>query len=150
METGYYSSPVGRLKIQVENNALIGLRLCDCEETGIPSFHPVIRQTSAQLDEYFGGKRRSFDLPLATQGTLFQQQVWNVLQQIPYGKTISYAQLAERVGHPKACRAVGTANGKNPIAIIIPCHRVINANGQLGGYAYGLEMKKYLLNLEQK
>jgi methylated-DNA-[protein]-cysteine S-methyltransferase len=150
METGYYSSPIGRLKIQVEDNALIGLQLCDGEETSLHSSHPVVRQTCIQLDEYFAGKRRSFDLPLAPQGTPFQQQVWKALQDIPYGETISYAQLAQSVGHPKACRAVGSANGKNPMAIIIPCHRVINANGKLGGYAYGLEIKKQLLDREQK
>ena len=150
MDIRYYASPIGRLKIQVEDNALIGLHLCKEEETGDSSSHPVVVQTAIQLDEYFAGTRRSFHLPLAPQGTPFQQEVWNALQHIPYGKTISYAQLAETVGRPKACRAVGTANGKNPIAIIIPCHRVINANGQLGGYAYGLEIKKHLLDLEQK
>ena len=150
METGYYASPIGRLKIEVEGNALIGLELGDWEETGGHSSHSVVRQTCMQLDEYFAGKRRTFDLPLAPQGTPFQQQVWKALQDIPYGKTISYAQLAQSVGRPKACRAVGSANGKNPIAILIPCHRVINANGKLGGYAYGLTVKKQLLDLEQK
>jgi methylated-DNA-[protein]-cysteine S-methyltransferase len=110
----------------------------------------IIQQTCKQLDEYFAGKRKIFDLPLSPVGTPFQQKVWKALQQIPYGETISYAQLAQSVDNPKACRAVGSANGKNPVAIIIPCHRVINTGGKLGGYAYGLEIKKQLLDLEQK
>jgi methylated-DNA-[protein]-cysteine S-methyltransferase len=101
-----------------------------------------------QLDEYFEGKRESFDIRLAPQGTAFQQSVWQALQLIPFGHTWSYAGLAEHIGNPKAVRAVGTANGANPISIIIPCHRVIGSNGTLTGYGGGLERKQVLLQLE--
>ncbi|VVO41413.1 methylated-DNA--[protein]-cysteine S-methyltransferase [Pseudomonas fluorescens] len=101
-----------------------------------------------QLDEYFEGKRERFDVRLAPQGTAFQQRVWQALQEIPFGHTWSYAGLAEHIGNPKAVRAVGTANGANPISIIIPCHRVIGSNGTLTGYGGGLERKQALLQLE--
>ncbi|VVO25389.1 methylated-DNA--[protein]-cysteine S-methyltransferase [Pseudomonas fluorescens] len=101
-----------------------------------------------QLDEYFEGKRECFDVPLAPQGTAFQQRVWQALLEIPFGHTWSYARLAEHIGNPKAVRAVGTANGANPISIIIPCHRVIGSNGTLTGYGGGLERKQALLQLE--
>jgi len=151
--TYYYQSPVGCLKLTATNETLTGLQFvkensCECESK-VPS-HPVIGQVCNQLDEYFAGKRKGFELPLNLAGTPFQQRVWSELLQISYGKTISYAQLAQSAGNPKACRAVGSANGKNPVAIIVPCHRVINADGKLGGYAYGLEVKKRLLDLEQK
>jgi len=113
------------------------------------SANPLIRATCIQLDEYFAGKRRIFELPLSPEGTPFQQTVWKRLQEIPYGQTISYAQLAKAVGNPKACRAVGSANGKNPIPIIIPCHRVIASDGSLGGFSSGLENKIQLLALEK-
>ena len=100
-----------------------------------------------QLDEYFAGKRRRFDLPLAPAGTDFQRRVWRALLEIPYGEAISYGELARRVGKPRAARAVGAANGANPIAIIIPCHRVVGASG-IGGYAGGLNIKRHLLSLE--
>jgi methylated-DNA-[protein]-cysteine S-methyltransferase len=102
-----------------------------------------------QLNEFFAGKRRDFDLPLAPQGTDFQKRVWAELIRIPYGETISYAELARRVGSDGAARAVGRANATNPIAIIVPCHRVIGANGSLTGYAYGMEMKRGLLDFER-
>lgn len=102
-----------------------------------------------QLDEYFQGKRRTFDLPLAPRGTEFQQRVWAALLKIPYGATRSYAQQAALIGSPKAMRAVGLANGRNPIAVIIPCHRVIGANGNLTGYGGGMARKRLLLDLEQ-
>jgi len=109
---------------------------------------PLIKKTAAQLEEYFAGKRKAFDLPLNPQGTEFQKKVWKALQEIPYGKTVSYKDIAEKIGSPKASRAVGGANNKNPISIIIPCHRVIGANGALVGYAGGLDMKRELLELE--
>ena len=104
----------------------------------------------SQLNEYFAGTRKSFDLPLKFDGTEFQNRVWRELQNIPYGKTISYKELAEKTGNIKACRAVGMANNKNPLPIIIPCHRVVGSNGKLTGYAGGLEVKKFLLELEQE
>ncbi len=149
MNIDYYQSPLGLLEIKVNENALVGLRFCERKRKLIQAAHPIIQQTRNQLSEYFEGKRNSFDIPLFLEGTDFQKKVWNALLQIQYGETISYAQLAEKVNNPKACRAVGSANGKNPIAIIIPCHRVIAANKKLGGYAYGLEIKKGLLDLEQ-
>jgi methylated-DNA-[protein]-cysteine S-methyltransferase len=148
----YYSSPIGCLEIQANDTALTGLRLVKSEQPAANSQEAAsgfIQQTCKQLDEYFAGKRKVFELPLAPRGTAFQEKVWEELQRIPYGKTISYKQLAQTAGNPKACRAAGSANGKNPIAIIIPCHRVINANGGLGGYAYGLAIKKQLLDLER-
>lgn len=108
----------------------------------------VLAETRRQLDEYFAGDRRSFDLPLAPRGTVFQVQVWNTLATIPYGETISYAQLASRVGKPTAMRAVGAANGRNPLPIVLPCHRVIGADGSLTGFGGGLPTKAFLLHLE--
>ncbi len=108
-----------------------------------------LREAVRQLTAYFAGKLRSFDLPLAPRGTVFQQQVWRALQQIPYGETASYGELAKRIGNPNAVRAVGLANGANPISIIIPCHRVIGSNGSLTGYGGGLPIKRALLALEQ-
>jgi methylated-DNA-[protein]-cysteine S-methyltransferase len=104
---------------------------------------------AAELEEYFAGKRRQFSIDIAPQGTSFQLSVWRSLQRVPYGKTISYGQLARQVGNPKASRAVGAANGANPVPIIIPCHRVIGASGDLTGFGGGLEVKKYLLELEK-
>jgi methylated-DNA-[protein]-cysteine S-methyltransferase len=110
---------------------------------------PLIKKAAGQLEEYFEGKRKKFDLPLALHGTDFQVTVWKALQKIPYGKTISYGELAAMIGNPKACRAVGMANNRNPIPIIIPCHRVIGKDGSLTGYAGGLEMKRTLLEIEE-
>jgi methylated-DNA-[protein]-cysteine S-methyltransferase len=108
----------------------------------------VLQATRAQLGEYFSGTRKHFDLPLAPQGTPFQQEVWHTLATIPYGQTISYAQLAQRVGKPTAMRAVGAANGRNPLPIVLPCHRVIGADGSLTGFGGGLPTKQFLLELE--
>ena len=110
--------------------------------------NPVLQATRAQLDEYFSGARKQFDLPLAPQGTPFQTEVWHMLATIPYGETISYAQLAQRVGKPTAMRAVGAANGRNPLPIVLPCHRVIGADGSLTGFGGGLPTKQFLLELE--
>lgn len=110
--------------------------------------HPLLDRARRQLEEYFAGKRRSFDLPLAPQGTPFQRQVWEALATIGYGQTLSYGQLAARVGKPAASRAVGAANGRNPLPIVLPCHRVIGANGALTGFGGGLPTKEFLLRLE--
>lgn len=109
---------------------------------------PVLKQASTQLNEYFAGKRKKFDLPLDLHGTSFQQQAWKVLCKIPYGRTLSYQEQAIKLGDAKKCRAVGGANGKNPLPIIIPCHRVITKNGKLGGFTGGLKKKQILLELE--
>ena len=110
--------------------------------------HPLLAQAHRQLDEYFAGTRNAFDLPLSPQGTDFQRKVWNTLASIPYGQTISYAQLAQRIGKPSAMRAVGAANGRNPLPIVLPCHRVIGADGSLTGFGGGLPTKQFLLQLE--
>ena len=109
---------------------------------------PVIAEAARQLGDYFAGRRKRFDLPLKPIGTNFQRAVWRALQAIPHGETISYRQLAERIGHPRAMRAVGLANGANPLAVVIPCHRVIAADGSLGGFGGGPDVKRRLLALE--
>lgn len=110
----------------------------------------LIKKTIDQLEEYFEGKRKSFDLPFEPKGTEFQKSVWNELLKIPYGETCSYGEIAKRIGNPKASRAIGMANNRNPISIIIPCHRVIGANGKLVGYGGGIDIKEKLLNLEKE
>jgi len=110
---------------------------------------PLIKKAAKQFNEYFDGNRKSFSLPLSLHGTDFQIKVWNALRKIPYGKTVSYGELAAKIGNSKACRAVGMANNRNPIPIIIPCHRVIGSDGSLTGYGGGLELKRHLLELEK-
>jgi methylated-DNA-[protein]-cysteine S-methyltransferase len=149
------NSPVGNLLLAADER---GLRLVSFEnskraasvEPDWKSDQTPFVEVVRQLQEYFGGERKEFDLPLAPQGTDFQLDVWRSLRTIPYGETISYGQLAERIGNPKAVRAVGLANGCNPIPIIIPCHRVIGSNGSLTGFGGGLSNKKKLLDLESK
>jgi len=148
MEKCHYQSPVGCLEIGASGNKITRLIFCQESDVVEQVHNPALQQCCKELDEYFAGKRKHFDVAIAFSGTSFQHKVWEELLQIPYGKTISYADLAKAAGSPKACRAVGSANGKNPIAIIIPCHRVIASNGELGGYAHGLEVKKQLLKLE--
>jgi len=111
---------------------------------------PLIKKTAKQLGEYFSGKRKNFDIPLALNGTEFQKTVWRALQTIPYGETRSYKDIAVLAGKPAAARAVGMANNRNPVSIIVPCHRVIGKNGALTGYGGGLDLKKYLLDLEKR
>lgn len=120
------------------------LEACQVEET------PLIKEAKKQLDEYFSGHRKKFDLALRPDGTDFQVDVWEALQEIPYGETKSYGEVADKIGNPKAPRAVGLANNRNPISIIIPCHRVIGKNGRLVGYGGGLHIKEFLLELEDK
>lgn len=146
--TAVYHSPFGKMQLDWEDGAVTALQLAPsgaCEEAPNELTALVFRQ----LDEYFAGTRRTFDFPCRLHGTPFQQRVWAALREIPYGETRSYKQLAEAIGQPNACRAVGMANHANPILIVIPCHRVICADGSLGGYAGGTEMKKALLRLEQ-
>ncbi|HEY3841851.1 MAG TPA: methylated-DNA--[protein]-cysteine S-methyltransferase [Acidimicrobiales bacterium] len=143
-------TPVGRLVLESDGDVLIGVWL-PTESRGPRSkgqdAPPVLKDTAIQLEEYFAGERTEFDLPLELDGTAFQRDVWNELSRIPYGVTISYGELARRVGRPKGPRAVGQANGKNPIPIIVPCHRVLASNG-IGGYGGGLTMKRALLAVE--
>lgn len=148
----YQSSPIGRLLLAGEAEGLQLLHMDDAEPFARPeAWQPATSQLDPvcrQLDEYFAGRRQRFALALAPRGTAFQQQVWQALQAIPYGTTCSYAELARRIGRPTSVRAVGTANGANPIAIIVPCHRVIGSNGSLTGFAGGLPRKAALLRLE--
>lgn len=146
----YYIYEIELYKILIASDENI-ITCVKCIETfdGVKKASALTDKAAKQLDEYFTGKRRIFDLPLNPQGTEFQKAVWNALLTVPYGETASYKQIAERIGNPKACRAVGIANNKNPIWIIIPCHRIIGAGGQLVGYGGGLEMKEKLLKLEK-
>ena len=148
METYNFSSPVGTLCIIIEDNAITGLFIDNNAELSDSCGNGLIMETVQELTEYFSGKRMLFDLPLNPAGTVFQKHVWEQLQLIPYGKTRSYGDIAKAVGNPNAARAVGRANNRNPIMIIIPCHRVIGADGALVGYGGGIEVKKFLLELE--
>ena len=151
----HYTSPVGTLKLVVSDNGLAAIlwenddpdRVRLGAMTEQPG-HPVLVETMRQLDDYFAGKRSRFDLPLDFHGTEFQKSVWAALLTIPFGETRSYAEIARQLGRPTAFRAVGAANGKNPISIVAPCHRVIGTNGALTGFAGGLEGKAFLLDLE--
>lgn len=148
----FQDSPVGLLGIAEENGAICRVFFSDGQP--LPGYAtdetPLLREAAAQLAAYFSGQRTSFDLPLALHGTAFQLSVWNALRAIPAGETRSYREIAELVGNPKACRAVGMANNRNPVAIIVPCHRVVGADGSMTGYAGGLPIKKYLLELEKR
>lgn len=140
--------------IQANPDGLLGIWFETCTTKpdnlgGRDDHHPVLLKTKRQLEEYFSGLRNEFELPIAATGTDFQQQVWHALTTIPYGETWSYQDLADAIGNPKAVRAVGMANGKNPISIVVPCHRVIGKSGKLTGYAGGIERKQRLLALEQ-
>jgi len=143
----YLDTPSGLLKIYAHDQAINAITFVDHQEEDTAA-SALTAQATLQLTEYFANTRRTFDLPLAPVGTIFQQQVWQLLCDIPYGETVSYSVIAQRLGNPKAVRAVGGANGKNPISIIVPCHRVIGANGTLTGYAGGLVRKSQLLRLE--
>lgn len=146
----YFNAPFGRLTLVESDGAITALRRASPEEPAVPEEEtPLLREAKKQLTEYFQRQRKIFTLPLSPKGTVFQRRVWDALLTIPYGETWSYLQLARAAGNPKACRAVGGANGKNPIMIIIPCHRVIAADGGLGGYTGGLHIKTALLELEQ-
>lgn len=143
----FLQSPVGIIRIEENNGFIVSVTIA--EKAGMNDSSPLLVEAINQLKEYFAGKRKVFDLPLKQNGTPFQQQAWDYLCSIPYGKTVSYKDEAIAIGSPKGFRAVGSANGKNNICIIVPCHRVLNEGGKLGGYAYGLEMKSYLLEMEK-
>ena len=149
MNTLCWRSPLGPILLEEEEGAVTGLRFCGQEVPAQGPVSPVLAQAAAQLAEYFAGQRQSFTVPLAPRGTPFQQEVWRALCAIPYGQTRSYGQLAAALGRPSAARAVGGACRRNPIWLMIPCHRVVGASGSLTGYAGGLERKKALLALEQ-
>lgn len=147
----FYESDVGRIGITEKDGRIIKVYITNdtvpkdaqlCET-------PLLKEAARQLESYFAGELKEFTLPLAPEGTEFMKKVWAALCEIPYGRTASYKEIAEKIGAPKAARAVGLANNRNPLPIFIPCHRVIGADGSLVGYAGGLEMKKKLLDLEQ-
>jgi methylated-DNA-[protein]-cysteine S-methyltransferase len=150
-------SPVGELKLVASANALVAV-LWELERPNrvklgglkLDPSHPILLETERQLSEYFAGKRTQFDLPLEPCGTEFQMKVWRALRDIPFGQTRSYLDLAKIVGSSKASRAIGASTGKNPLSIIVPCHRVVGSNGSLTGFAGGLERKAKLLDLEAK
>lgn len=151
MENGFcYQTQLGKIVLTENGSAITRLifskvlpEAVNCRET------PLLKKAVQELQEYLAGTRQRFDLPLQPEGTDFQQQVWKALQDIPYGAVCSYQDIARTIGNEKACRAVGGANNKNPISIIIPCHRVIGANGSLVGYGGGLQLKRKLLDLEK-
>ena len=147
--TKYHNSPVGFLKIQCTATHVALIHFVN--EPGLENdSNELIEKCLAQLDEYFSGKRKNFELPLAQRGSDFQQSVWNHLLTIPFGKTISYMEMSKQMGDVKAIRAIAAANGKNNIAIVVPCHRVIGSDAKLVGYAGGLWRKKWLLEHETK
>lgn len=143
----YYESPIGILEIEFETDTVLELRVVENkEDMAVDGVFP--EEVSRQLGEYFAGERYNFDLKISLKGTEFQKKVWGELQKIPYGKTKSYQEIAEAIGHTKAQRAVGLACNRNPILLIIPCHRVISKSGKLTGFACGIDSKKILLDLE--
>jgi methylated-DNA-[protein]-cysteine S-methyltransferase len=149
MYSSYISTPVGTLKLQSNKEAITAVSFWEGEIAASDNF-PLLLECKQQLEEYFAGIRKSFSIPMLLDGTTFQTKVWTALQNIPYGRTVSYMTLSKTLGDTKAIRAVGTANGRNTIAIIIPCHRVIGSNAKLTGYAGGLWRKQWLLEHEAK
>lgn len=148
----HWLSPVGCLAVRCSYTRLLGISRVEAADPALLEA-PVCElagETIRQLGEYFEGRRREFSLPVEQEGTAFEQSVWRELCNVPYGSRISYRELAERIGKPRAYRAVGNANGRNRLCIIVPCHRIIRSDGATGGYAYGPQMKEYLLELERK
>ncbi len=151
------TSPVGELQVYATDSKLVGLLWPDSADRRFEGqskpikidAHPLLSQLQLQLKQYFAGQRQTFDIPVAPQGTDFQRLAWQALTRIPYGQTRTYSQQATSIGRPKAVRAIGAANGQNPISIVIPCHRVVGKSGKLTGFAGGLDVKQYLLDLEQ-
>jgi methylated-DNA-[protein]-cysteine S-methyltransferase len=148
-------SPIGKLKLVASDKGLVAIlwendrpRRVRLSELVEDQLDPLLVETERQIDEYFAGKRKAFSISLDMRGTRFQKDVWEALLAIPFGETRSYGQLAKQLGNPAATRAVGAANGRNPVSIIVPCHRVIGSSGELTGFAGGLDVKAYLLSLE--
>lgn len=147
-EEAYIKTPLGIARIQGDENGISSVSVLDSDEKESDIIPDVLQDCVYQLQEYFNGKRQNFSLPLNAEGTDFQKKVWKALVEIPFGKTASYLKLSRELGDEKAIRAVASANGKNPLWIIVPCHRVIGSNGSLTGYAGGLWRKKWLLDHE--
>ena len=151
----HHQTPIGGIRLRATDKGLLAIDHVNQQSSLDPASeespnHLILQQAIAELDEYFAGNRQTFHTPLAPTGTPFQLSVWEALKTIPYGETASYSYIATHISNPKAVRAVGAANGRNPLSIFIPCHRIIGKNGTLTGYAGGLDKKKILLNLEQK
>jgi methylated-DNA-[protein]-cysteine S-methyltransferase len=146
----YYPSPIGPVEVSGTSEGIVSVSFVKKRRPDDRNLPGCVKEGIRQLDEYFGGKRKSFSLKLLPQGTPFQKLVWRQLEKIPYGKLVSYGDVARAIGHPHAYRAVGGANNKNPIAIIVPCHRVIGSDGKLVGYGSGLWRKEWLLNHENR
>ncbi|AJA46548.1 methylated-DNA--protein-cysteine methyltransferase, constitutive [Clostridium pasteurianum DSM 525 = ATCC 6013] len=150
-KTFYYETKIGKIGITEDGKAITNIYFGESPSKDINLIEtPLLKEAYKQLQEYFHGKRKTFQLPLAPKGTDFQQKVWEALRKIPYGSTCSYKDVAIKIGNINACRAVGMANNRNPIPIIIPCHRVIGTNGKLVGYGGGLKIKEMLLKIENK
>jgi methylated-DNA-[protein]-cysteine S-methyltransferase len=147
----YVDTPIGAILIAGDETAIVEIHFAGAKPKPDWTRHPAaLREAATQLRAYFAGERQTFDLPLAPRGTEFQQSVWSALQKIPYGETTTYSTIAERIGRPAAVRAVGAANGANPIPIVIPCHRVIGASGSLTGFGGGIDVKRQLLAMEAR
>ena len=152
----YFASPVGRLKLVASQTGLVAVLWENDNPRRVPladlvedPHHEILLEAERQLNEYFAGKRNAFSISLDMRGTAFQKDVWSALQTIPFGETLSYGEIARQLGRPAASRAVGAANGRNPVSIVVPCHRVIGSTGKLTGFAGGLKVKAHLLNLER-
>jgi methylated-DNA-[protein]-cysteine S-methyltransferase len=146
----YYNSPIGTIEIVSDEDSIVKLDFVEEAGKNDGNIPEVLKKAVSQLDEYFKGKRKSFDLKLGVKGTEFQQSVWQQLRKVPFGNTATYGEIAKAIGNEKASRAVGGANNKNKIAIIIPCHRIVGSNGKMVGYAGGLWRKEWLLQHEKK
>lgn len=146
----FYNMSIGRIGIAEDGKGItdVFFNAAERPKDSLLEETELLNEAAKQLVDYLAGKRKGFELPLSPEGTEFQKLVWEALRTIPYGETRTYRQIAEQIGNPKACRAVGMANNKNPIAIIVPCHRVVGANGKLVGYSGGVELKKRLLEIE--
>lgn len=149
IHTTYYSSPLGPIEITGNDEGILGVYFVDAKKKSSKEIHPCLKECVYQLDEYFKGIRTEFGLKLNPKGTAFQQKVWAQLLTVPFGKTASYLDISKLLGDANATRAVGNANGSNPISVIIPCHRVIGANGKLVGYGGGIKKKEWLLEHER-
>lgn len=155
MNYSVMQSPIGPLTVVATNGALVAVLMDGHHRPPVPEsawgerVDDALPDATLQLEEYFAGQRQAFNLPLAPSGTEFQRRVWAALAEIPYGETRSYGQIATAIGRPGASRAVGMANGRNPVSIVVPCHRVVGASGSLTGYAGGAERKQFLLDLER-
>ena len=147
----YVDTPIGAILVAGDDDAIVEIRFAGAKpKTEWIRDDAALADAASQLRAYFSGERLAFEIPLKSRGTEFQQTVWTALRQIPYGETTTYAKIAERIGKPSAVRAVGAANGANPIPIVIPCHRVIGSNGSMTGFGGGIDVKRHLLALEAR